>query len=43
MVLKMAQSALQHYGYTVLAADSGLAAIDALKSRFGDIALVVFD
>jgi CheY-like chemotaxis protein len=43
LVREMVKNVLQGCGYAVLAADSGLAAIDALKRHSGDIALVVLD
>jgi two-component system, cell cycle sensor histidine kinase and response regulator CckA len=38
-----ARKALERYGYKVLVADGGLAAIDVFKRHPGDIALVVLD
>ena len=43
LVREMAKKALERYGYTVLLAESGLAAIDLLRRHPGDIALVVLD
>jgi PAS domain S-box-containing protein len=43
LVRDMVKKALERYGYTVLLADGGLAAIDLLKRHPGDIALVVLD
>jgi PAS domain S-box-containing protein len=43
LVREMVKAALEHYGYKVLVADSGLAAIDVLKRHPGDIALVILD
>jgi two-component system cell cycle sensor histidine kinase/response regulator CckA len=42
-VREMAKRALEMFGYTVLVADSRLAAIDLLKTHPGEIALVVLD
>ncbi len=42
-VREMAQKALERHGYTVLLADSGLAAIDVFRRHAGKIALVVLD
>ncbi|HEY2017865.1 MAG TPA: PAS domain S-box protein, partial [Bryobacteraceae bacterium] len=43
MVREMVRKALEREGYTVLAADSGLAAIDLCKRHPGEIGLVVLD
>jgi CheY-like chemotaxis protein len=43
VVREMAKKALEHHGYTVLLADSGLAAIDVFRTYPGGIALVVLD
>ena len=43
VVREMAKRALERHGYTVLLADSGLAAIDVLRRHPGEIALVVLD
>jgi PAS domain S-box-containing protein len=43
LVREMVKKALERYGYTVLLADGGLAAIDLLKRHPADIALVVLD
>jgi PAS domain S-box-containing protein len=43
VVREMAKKALEHHGYTVLLADSGLAAIDVFRTYPGAIALVVLD
>jgi CheY-like chemotaxis protein len=43
VVLEMARKALERHGYTVLLAESGRAAIEALKREPGEIALVVLD
>ena len=43
MVGEFAKKALERHGYTVLLADSGLAAIDVLRRHPGEIALVVLD
>jgi signal transduction histidine kinase len=43
IVREMAKRALERHGYTVLAADSGLAAIDVLKRHPGGVALVILD
>ncbi|HEY1184948.1 MAG TPA: PAS domain S-box protein [Bryobacteraceae bacterium] len=43
LVRDMVKKALERYGYTVLLADGGVAAIDLLKRHPGDIALVVLD
>jgi two-component system, cell cycle sensor histidine kinase and response regulator CckA len=43
VVRDMAKKALERRGYTVLLADSGLAAIDVLKRHPGTIALIVLD
>ena len=43
VVREMAKKALERYGYTVLLADSGLAALDVLKRHSGDIAMVILD
>ena len=44
IVLEMAKKALERQGYTVLLAESGLAAIELLRTRPGnDVALVVLD
>ncbi len=43
VVGRMAQKALERHGYTVLLAESGLAAIDVLKRYPGEIALIVLD
>jgi PAS domain S-box-containing protein len=43
VVREMAKKALERQGYTVLLADSGLAAIDVLRRHPGDIALVILD
>jgi PAS domain S-box-containing protein len=43
LVREMVKKALEQYGYTVLLADSGFAAVDLLKTYCGDIALVVLD
>jgi len=43
VVRELAKKALERYGYTVLLADSGPAAIDACKRHPGEIALVVLD
>ena len=43
VVREMAKRALERHGYTVLLADSGLAAIDVFRRHPGDIALVVLD
>ena len=42
-VRELAKRALERHGYTVLLADSGLAAIDVFKRHPGDIALVILD
>ncbi len=42
-VREMAKKALEHQGYTVLLAESGLGAIDAFRRHPGEIALVVLD
>ena len=42
-VREMAKLALEIHGYTVVVADSGLAAIDVVKRQPGEIALVVLD
>jgi PAS domain S-box-containing protein len=43
LVREMVKKALERYGYTVLLADGGLAAIDLLKRHPADVALVVLD
>jgi DNA-binding NtrC family response regulator len=43
MVGEFAKKALERHGYTVLLADSGLAAIDVFRRHPGEIALVVLD
>ena len=43
LVREMAKKALERHGYTVLLADSGLAAIDVFRRHPGEIALVVLD
>jgi CheY-like chemotaxis protein len=43
VVRELAKKALERHGYTVLLADSGLAAIDVLRRHTGEIALVVLD
>ena len=43
VVREMAKKALERHGYTVLAADGAVAAIDIFKRHPGDIALVVLD
>ncbi len=43
VVREMAKKALEHYGYTVLLADSGFAAIELCRRQSTDIALVVLD
>lgn len=43
MVREMVKRALEHYGYTALLADSGLAAIDVFRRHPGEIALVILD
>jgi two-component system, cell cycle sensor histidine kinase and response regulator CckA len=43
MVRHMVAKALERHGYTVLAAESGLAAIDVFRRHPGDIDLVVLD
>jgi PAS domain S-box-containing protein len=43
LVREMMKKVLQRYGYTVLLAESGPAAIDLLRRDPGDIALVVLD
>jgi len=43
LVREMIKRALERYGYTVLLAESGLAAIDLLRKDPRDIALVVLD
>ena len=43
MVRQLAQKALERHGYTVLLADSGLAAIDVFRRHPGQIALVLLD
>jgi CheY-like chemotaxis protein len=43
IVREMAKKSLERHGYTVLLADSGLAAIDVFKRHPGEIALVVLD
>ena len=43
IVREMAKRALERHGYTVLLADSGLAAIDVCRRHPGEIALVVLD
>jgi len=43
VVRDLTKSALEHYGYTVLLAGSGLAAIDVFKRYPGEIALVILD
>jgi PAS domain S-box-containing protein len=43
IVREMARKALERQGYTVLVADSGLAAIDVFRRHPGEIALVVLD
>jgi CheY-like chemotaxis protein len=43
MVREFAKKALERHGYTVLLADSGLAAIDAFRRHPGEMALVVLD
>jgi len=43
VVREMAKRALERQGYTVLLADSGLAAIDTVRRHPGEIALVVLD
>jgi CheY-like chemotaxis protein len=43
VVREMARRALERHGYTVLMADSGLAAIDMFRRHPGEIALVVLD
>jgi len=43
MVREMVKRALERHGYTVLLADSGLAAIDVLRRHPGEIALVLLD
>ena len=42
-VREVSKKALESYGYTVLLADSGLAAIDVFRRHPGEIALVVLD
>ncbi len=43
LVREMAKRALERHGYTVLAADSGPAAIDLFRTRSEEIALIVLD
>jgi PAS domain S-box-containing protein len=43
LVREMMKKVLERYGYTVLLAESGPAAIDLLRKHPGDIALVVLD
>jgi PAS domain S-box-containing protein len=43
MVREFTKKALERHGYTVLLADSGLAAIDVFRRHPGEIALVVLD
>jgi two-component system, cell cycle sensor histidine kinase and response regulator CckA len=43
VVREMAKRSLERHGYTVLLADSGLAAIDLFRRHPGEIALVVLD
>ena len=43
IVRDMSKNLLEHYGYTVLVANSGLAAIDLFKRYPGEIALVILD
>jgi PAS domain S-box-containing protein len=43
LVREMVRTALQRYGYTVLLAESGLAAIDLLKRHPGEIGLIMLD
>jgi CheY-like chemotaxis protein len=43
LVRAMAKDTLERYGYKVMLADSGFAAIDVLKRHPGDITLVVLD
>jgi CheY-like chemotaxis protein len=43
MVRRMVGKALERHGYTVLLADSGLAAIDVFRRHPGEIALVILD
>ncbi|MGO9893556.1 MAG: PAS domain S-box protein [Bryobacteraceae bacterium] len=43
LVREMMKKVLERYGYTVLLAESGLAAMDLLRRHPGDIALVVLD
>jgi CheY-like chemotaxis protein len=43
VVREMAKRALELHGYTVLLADSGLAAIEVFKRHPGDIAAVILD
>jgi PAS domain S-box-containing protein len=43
IVREMAKRALERYGYTVLLADSGMAAIDLFKRHPAEIAMVILD
>ncbi|HYW46068.1 MAG TPA: PAS domain S-box protein [Bryobacteraceae bacterium] len=43
LVREMAKKALERYGYTVLLADSGPAAMDVLRRHPGEIAVVILD
>ena len=43
VVRTIAKRALERYGYQVLAAESGMAAIDILKRHDGEIAVVILD
>jgi PAS domain S-box-containing protein len=43
LVREMAKRALERHGYTVLLAESGMAALDTLRRHPGDIALILLD